>query len=395
MNKICAYTCITGEYDILEDISFIDDNIDYFCFTNNKNIKSDFWKVIYIDNDGLNNVTLARKIKILGHKKLEKYDITIWLDGAINVLKPLSQFLNEQCDFDKYDMIGFKHQFRDCIYDEMNECIRLFKETTPKIDILKKYLSSEKYPAHNGLIESTVLVRKNNDKVKKLMDLWFKMIVEFSHRDQLSFNYCLWKQPISINFLDMYVYDNPYFKHRGHVSNHELNVRLYIGDSNSFDYKNVLDTNGEYNNDYYSISFIMPFDSKRLELSLIDEQGSVIEYAKLKTGKYASKIFNVYHVYNEMYAHDTPIIVFDGDFKKNKRIEIMIKLNPLSKVDLVERLNSLAFEKQKLIDEVSELKASYNVLMEDYNSILNSKGWKFLEKLRKIKNIGKNDGGTK
>ena len=80
MNKICVYTCITGNYDNLIEINK-EKGIDYLCFTNNKKIKSKSWKIIYIEDKKLTNVELARKVKILGNEITNKYDITIWKDG--------------------------------------------------------------------------------------------------------------------------------------------------------------------------------------------------------------------------------------------------------------------------------------------------------------------------
>ena len=53
MNKICVYTCITGDYDNLNEIKNIEKGIDYICYTNNKKIKSKTWKVKYITDDSL------------------------------------------------------------------------------------------------------------------------------------------------------------------------------------------------------------------------------------------------------------------------------------------------------------------------------------------------------
>ena len=39
-NKICVYTCITGDYDNPKEILKLEKGIDYYCFTNNKKIKS-------------------------------------------------------------------------------------------------------------------------------------------------------------------------------------------------------------------------------------------------------------------------------------------------------------------------------------------------------------------
>ena len=54
--KICVYSCITGNYDNIIDYKTKDKNIDYILFTNDSSIKSDFWNIVYIDNDSLDNI---------------------------------------------------------------------------------------------------------------------------------------------------------------------------------------------------------------------------------------------------------------------------------------------------------------------------------------------------
>lgn len=46
--KIVVYTVIFNDYDFLKPHPIKYDNIDYICFTNNKNLKSNFWTVKYI-----------------------------------------------------------------------------------------------------------------------------------------------------------------------------------------------------------------------------------------------------------------------------------------------------------------------------------------------------------
>ena len=59
--KICVYTCITGDYDNLHEIKKKEKDIDYYLFTNNKNIKSKTWKVIYIENEELDKTFKKNK----------------------------------------------------------------------------------------------------------------------------------------------------------------------------------------------------------------------------------------------------------------------------------------------------------------------------------------------
>lgn len=39
--KLVVYTAIVENYDTLRDLVFIDDNCDYVCFTDNKELASD------------------------------------------------------------------------------------------------------------------------------------------------------------------------------------------------------------------------------------------------------------------------------------------------------------------------------------------------------------------
>lgn len=184
-NKICVYTCITGDYDKIKKLEIKEAGIDYYFFTNNKELKSNTWNVVYIDNDGLDNIRFARKIKVLGHDILKDYDVTIWLDGASYIRKSVKEFLDRYCDLEKYSLIGFKHNYRDCIYDEAVECIKVRKD---KESVVKKQMDlyqKNKYPKHNGLIESTVLIRNfKNKKLNKVMKNWLleikNVVIEIS-----------------------------------------------------------------------------------------------------------------------------------------------------------------------------------------------------------------------
>ena len=58
-----------------------------------------------------------------------------------------------------------------------------------QIDLYKK----EGFPKHFGLNETNVIIRRKNESVRKVMDLWEDFLRKYSHRDQMSFNYVLWK----------------------------------------------------------------------------------------------------------------------------------------------------------------------------------------------------------
>lgn len=58
--------------------------------------------------------------------------------------------------------------------------------------------------------ETNVIIRFKSDKVNQIMNDWASELISHSHRDQLSFNYILWKHNYKI--ADMRVtYRRSYF----------------------------------------------------------------------------------------------------------------------------------------------------------------------------------------
>ena len=149
--KICVYSCITGDYDKVNEVEK-EAGIDYYLFTNNKNIKSTTWKVIYIEDKSLSNVILARKIKILGHSIInDNYDIALWMDGAVSfntkIKDFIKHFMNKQDVF-----VAFKHGERNTIKDEAYACVKFCKEDKTKIKNLLNFYKTENYPDNNGFL---------------------------------------------------------------------------------------------------------------------------------------------------------------------------------------------------------------------------------------------------
>lgn len=194
--RTVVYTAITGNYDELKDPIFTYPNIDYVCFTNNRSFKSQKWNVEYIRDSKLDDMYLAKKIKFFPHYFVKEYETSIWIDGKFEIKNDMSKYV-QRYERNK-PILCFPHFSRNCIYDEMAVCISLKKGI--KGDLLRQIFKyySEKYPMNNGLYEMGCIVRNHNDDfVKHLMNEWWREIVEYSYRDQISFPYVCWKN----NFL--------------------------------------------------------------------------------------------------------------------------------------------------------------------------------------------------
>jgi hypothetical protein len=198
-NKKVVYTCITNNYDTLKEPPK-DYLWDYICFTDNPNLKSDLWEIIVVSN-------LDHKYpKLRPDELLPDYDIWLWIDGSVDLKVEPSDLL---AYLDIADICTFKAKLWSCAYIEANTCMKLWGDDIPNILDEIDFLKSEEYPTDNGLSCGTMFIRRNTENIIKMNELWEDMILQYSRRDQISFNYCMWKFGIKENHFPGSVYSNP------------------------------------------------------------------------------------------------------------------------------------------------------------------------------------------
>lgn len=94
------------------------------------------------------------------------------------------------------------HPSRRCIYDEARACVALGKDSH---DVIEKQVSKYKedgYPKSLGLAETCILLRKHNEKSCVFLDeLWASELLLNSCRDQLSFNYAIWRLHADVGYI--------------------------------------------------------------------------------------------------------------------------------------------------------------------------------------------------
>jgi len=209
--RVVIYTALFGPSDGLIEPPVEIENCDFVCYTDNKKITSSIYKVIYCEP--LNDSIRAAKIyKILPHKFLPEYKYSLWIDGNVQ-LKP-QDIYHFVIDNLKAEPIAFlKNPERDCIYDEMGACIKQKKDDPRIMEKQIDYYRKQNYPEHNGLISGGVILRKHMDpRGTKHDEDWCDQVQKFSRRDQLSFNYVAWKNNMRYKEIDLFLWDNTYFK---------------------------------------------------------------------------------------------------------------------------------------------------------------------------------------
>ena len=191
MKKI-VYTVALGNYK-LNDPKIINSDWDLVCFTN-QNFESDYWKIKKIKG----GKKKSRHIKIRSNQYID-YDICLYLDVKFTINCNLDMFVKDHL---KTDLALMKHNKRNCAYDEGEFCIKIGKDRKEIIEEQLKIYKALGFPKQFGLFAPGVMIKRNTFEVNKFMELWYDQIARYSYRDQLSFPYTLWKNPIELSLMD-------------------------------------------------------------------------------------------------------------------------------------------------------------------------------------------------
>jgi hypothetical protein len=188
--SIAVYTATTGEYPIIRE--------DIQCF----------------GEDGIfaKPVMEAKRYKILSHLFFDD-EITIWTDANIALRWPAAEtvefFLGDA------DMALFKHPFRETPWQEFSA---LREQKRFRLPWLQKQLQDQEeayfkagLPSDTPLYECSFLIRRNNERVNRLMEAWWAQICRWQWRDQVSLPYCLWKNPVRLAVHALNAREHPAF----------------------------------------------------------------------------------------------------------------------------------------------------------------------------------------
>lgn len=193
--RYVIYSAMVGAYDDILQPKVVDERFDYILFSNDIEEKRvGVWEVrpiMYHNND---NTRICRYVKTHPEELLKEYEVSIWMDANIQITTDYLYGRVLELDEQNVFVSALYHPTRDCIYAEAFTLLLMRLEHEDVIVDWCHKLRMEEYPRNNGLCETGILYRKHNDaKVKRVDNLWWRSIEQYSRRDQLSFNYVLWK----------------------------------------------------------------------------------------------------------------------------------------------------------------------------------------------------------
>lgn len=193
MSKLVIYTATIGRQDEIQAPMVVTAGADYICFTDLPETVPPPWQTrpavwASISPDPMR---AARHYKVLAHKHfpdLGPSDLSIWQDATHAGSRDYGTL-----DLGGHDLAALSHFSRDCLYDEADQvALHGLDDQGVILAQVKRYLH-DGYPPHRGLHDSSFLVRRHTSAVEDFNNQWWQAIAAGSRRDQLSFDYVLWK----------------------------------------------------------------------------------------------------------------------------------------------------------------------------------------------------------
>ncbi len=214
--KYAVITYIFGKNkEILRNPLVIDKDIEYICVTDQKNIKSKIWKIVYDDIPEAN--CIRDKMVYVKYRpfKYTNADKICVIDGSIEIKKSIIKLFKQ---LEHKDILIKKHPGRDNLNVELNAWnilrgmsildIAKFKFIADKnnIDLNKKFL-----------IESCILFFNNNNKIKNLCEDVIAYMKLIGNKKLFLSNQCMLTMLIQLNDYKLdYIDYNNYFNHYSH-----------------------------------------------------------------------------------------------------------------------------------------------------------------------------------
>lgn len=171
---------------------------------------------VRIPPEGVDPVLWNREQKLMHPPKVGLW--SLYLDGSLSPKGPMADTVESWLG--KHDMALFKHPWRTCAYDEIDECVRVGKIAASEGDKARSMLMLAGFPKHFGLWACGMIARRSHSNALQIYTAppWWALTKELP-RDQIWLPFVLWQIKDSakrIFTIEKDIYTNKWFSFRRH-----------------------------------------------------------------------------------------------------------------------------------------------------------------------------------
>jgi len=188
--KCCVYTCITGDYEKLNDQFESMGDVDLICLTDSDSLKSKVWNVEKIKPFIVGNRHMShRHVKCCpkDYPQLSYYDVTVYMDNRITA----NSLVRQACDYfiKSKSQIGLlNHSYRSSLFEEFQAVLQGKHDNPSNVSRIFD-LISKNFPellVAKPFWGGAIFRNMREEVVHTFGKTWFSLLLLGSQRDQLS-----------------------------------------------------------------------------------------------------------------------------------------------------------------------------------------------------------------
>jgi hypothetical protein len=196
--RLAVYTVLTGSKEPLGDPlaalppgAHSDLDLHFVCFTDNPAPRSDVWELRRLDRVPLPPEKLSRRPKALPHEYLADFDFSLYVDNIV-VFKRLPRAA-DLCTDAPYLFKVYRHATRSDPRQEAEAIAHIGYEQADRLCAqLDHYERLLKVDEIGPLSTCTVILRQHRHPALVALGVtWWEQILNFSKRDQMSFDFAV------------------------------------------------------------------------------------------------------------------------------------------------------------------------------------------------------------
>lgn len=178
---------IGGYEELLEQPIAKESSVPFICLTDNPDLSSDTWTIEVVDRAFSGDlVRSARRLKILGHPALDRFDETLWIDNTVLLKAPPEEILTSWLA--DHQIALPRHSYRASVIAEVEAVIDAGRDDPARLyEQLLTYLRHHPEVMHRPPMWTGMMARRNTDAVRSAMQTWWDHVARYSRRDQISF----------------------------------------------------------------------------------------------------------------------------------------------------------------------------------------------------------------
>lgn len=201
-----VYTALTGGYEALnEQPVAASSSIPFLCFTDDPSLTSETWEIVLVEPAlPADPSRSSRQLKLVpDHPRLAGCDQSLWIDNTVVLKVTPEQILDEWLD--DADLAIPQHSYRERVIDEFDAVVSAgFDEPSRVYEQLYHYLDVAPHVLEQPVLWNALIARRHTAEVARFGEVWWRHVLRYSRRDQLSVRMALDHTPgVRLNVIEL------------------------------------------------------------------------------------------------------------------------------------------------------------------------------------------------